>query len=166
MHPSFGAMSLYYLPPDVARRLVLTLSGEFGHAQAALLEHGPGFITPDALHGSLIGFPSYHCILALVICWSARSLKRLRWPLWVANALVIVSTPIQGGHHLADVLAAFPVAAAVLFIAGSGRKFRKTVIGMVNKMPKFGPAPAPEVAFPYPPWNKKMERHRLRLSRN
>ena len=146
LHPAFGAMSLYYLPPDVARRLVLTLSSEFGHAQVALLEHGPGFITPDALHGSLIGFPSYHCILALVVCWSARSLKRLCWPLWVANALVIVSTPIQGGHHLADVLAAFPVAAAVLFIAGAGENSTEPH-GLVNKVPKFGPAQAQNVLF-------------------
>jgi hypothetical protein len=134
------------LPPDVARRLVLSLSCEFGHAQAALLEHGPGFITPDALHGSLIGFPSYHCILALVVCWSARSLKRLRWPLWVANALVIVSTPIQGGHHLVDVLAAFPVAAVVLFIAGAGEKSTEPS-GLVNKVPKFAPAQAQNVLF-------------------
>ena len=146
LHPAFGAMSLYYLPPDVARRLVLTLSCEFGHAQVALLEHGPGFITPDALHGSLIGFPSYHCILALVVCWSARSLKRLRWPLWVANALVIVSTPIQGGHHLVDVLAAFPVAAVVLFIAG-WREASTKPSGLVNKMPRIGPAPVPQMLF-------------------
>jgi hypothetical protein len=145
-HPSLGAMSLYYLPPDVARRLVLNLSCEFGHAQAALLEHGPGFITPDALHGALIGFPSYHCILALVVCWSARSLKRLRWPLWVANALVIVSTPIQGGHHLADVLAAFPVAAIVLFIAG-WREASAKPSSLVNKIPTFEPAPVPQVVF-------------------
>jgi membrane-associated phospholipid phosphatase len=94
----------------------------------------------------LIGFPSYHCILALVVCWSARSLKRLRWPLWVANALVIVSTPIQGGHHLADVLAAFPVAAIVLFIAG-WREASAKPSSLVNKIPTFEPAPVPQVVF-------------------
>jgi len=146
LHPAFGAMSLYHLPPDVTRRLVLSLSCEFGHAQVALLEHGPGFITPNALHGSLIGFPSYHCVLALVVCWSARSLKGLRWPLWFANALVIVSTPIQGGHHLVDVLAAFPVAAVVLFITQSRKKFGKT-IALVNEMPRSKPNPVLQILF-------------------
>jgi hypothetical protein len=146
LHPAFGAMSLYHLPPDVARRLMLSLSCEFGHAQVALLEHGPGFITPDALHGSLIGFPSYHCVLALAVCWSARSLNRLRWPLWFANALVIVSTPIQGGHHLVDVLAGFPVAALALFIAESGAR-SKEPSGLVNKLPKFMPRPVLQVLF-------------------
>lgn len=143
LHPSFGAMSLYHLPADVARRLVLTLSCEFGHAQVALLDRGPGFITPDALHGSLIGFPSYHCVLALTVCWAARGLGRLRWPLWLANALVIVSTPIQGGHHLVDVLAAFPVAAVVLFVA------EKTAQNgfVVNKAPKFTLDVVPEGLF-------------------
>jgi hypothetical protein len=122
------------------------LSCEFGHAQIALLEHGPGFITPDALHGSLIGFPSYHCVLALVVSWAARSLHRLRWPLWIANALVIISTPIQGGHHLVDVLAAFPVAAVVLFIAGAGEKTMKAS-DVVNKGPKFTLRPVPQGLF-------------------
>jgi hypothetical protein len=143
LHPAFGAMSLYRLPPDVARRLVIMLSCEFGHAQAALLEHGPGFITPDALHGSLIGFPSFHCVLALTVCWFSRSLKLLRWPLWFANALVIVSTPIQGGHHLMDVLAAFPVAAVVLFIAEKAAQAE----GVVNKAPKFTLGPVSKGHF-------------------
>jgi hypothetical protein len=146
IHPTFGAMSLYHLPPQVARKLLLVLSCDFGHAQTALLQHGPGFITPDALHGSLIGFPSYHCVLALIVGWYARSLRWLRWPLWFANALVIVSTPIQGGHHLMDVLAAFPVAAVALFAATIGERTLKPC-RVVNKAPKFTLAPALQGLF-------------------
>ena len=43
------------------------------------------------LHGSLIGFPSYHCVLALLVSWHAWELKRLRWPLLLLNALVMIS---------------------------------------------------------------------------
>ena len=77
----------------------------------ALLRDGPGYITPGRLHGSLIGFPSYHCALALILTWYALAIPRLFWPLLVVNAVVLLSTPVQGGHHLMDVLAAFPVAA-------------------------------------------------------
>ena len=146
LHPAFGAMSLYHLPPDVARRLVLMLTCEFGHAQVGLLQNGPGFITPDALHGSLIGFPSYHCVIALTVCWAVRPLRYLRWPLWLANMLVIVSTPIQGGHHLVDVLAAVPVAAIVLFVVARPEMPRNPA-GLVNKTPTIGAPPVPYRLF-------------------
>ena len=64
--PAFGAMSLYTLPPDVAHKLKVALSCEFGKAQVAMLQDGPGYLTLDSLHGSLIGFPSYHGVLALI----------------------------------------------------------------------------------------------------
>ena len=115
--PAFGAMSLYTLPPDVADKLKVALTCEFGKAQVAMLQNGPGYITLDSLHGSLIGFPSYHGVLALIIVWYARCLPRLFWPLLVINALILISTPIQGGHHLVDVLASFPVTAMAIFAA-------------------------------------------------
>ena len=93
IHPAFGAMSLYTLPHDVAGKLVLSLTPEFGKAQIALLHNGPGFITPDTLHGSLIGFPSYHAFLALLAIWYAREIVYLRWPAVLLNIGVIVSHP-------------------------------------------------------------------------
>ncbi len=117
IHPAFGAMSLYSLPPDVAAKLTLSLTCEFGKAQVALLRDGPGYIRPDVLHGSLIGFPSYHAVLALLVIWHGRGISYLRWPLVALNLAVILSTPIQGGHHLIDVLAAVPVTALALLIA-------------------------------------------------
>jgi membrane-associated phospholipid phosphatase len=110
-------MSLYTLPTDVAHRLEVALSCEFGKAQVAMLRDGPGYITLDALHGSLIGFPSYHGVLALIVVWYARSLPPLFWPLLAINALILISTPIQGGHHLVDVLASFPVTALSIWLA-------------------------------------------------
>lgn len=123
--PGFGAMSLYTLPPDVAQKLKVALTCEFGKAQVALLRNGPGYITLDPLHGSLIGFPSYHGVLALLVAWYARSLPRLFWPLLVINALILISTPIQGGHHLVDVLASFPVTAMSIWLAARMAKSAK-----------------------------------------
>jgi hypothetical protein len=138
IHPAFGAMSLYTLPPDVAGKLMLTLTCEFGKAQVALLRDGPGFITLDALHGSLIGFPSYHAVLALLIMWYGRTIRYLRWPLVVLNIGVIVSTPIQGGHHLIDVLGAGPVTVVTLLVVSRlarGESEAKAA-GMVNEAPR------------------------------
>jgi membrane-associated phospholipid phosphatase len=107
-------MALYELPPDL--HPMLSMTGATGRAQIALLHSGPGLIVPDMLHGSLIGFPSYHCELALLVGWHAWELKSLRWPLVLLNAIIIVSTPSQGGHHLMDVLGAVLVTALALLM--------------------------------------------------
>jgi hypothetical protein len=130
--PSFGAMSLYTLPQDVAHRLKVALTCEFGKAQVAMLRDGPGYITLNPLHGSLIGFPSYHGVLALLVVWYARSFPRLFWPLLAINALILVSTPMQGGHHLVDVLASFPVTAMSIFLVARLEKACKWLLP-VNK---------------------------------
>ena len=140
--PAFGAMALYVLPPDI--HVPLSMTGEVGRAQIGLLKTGPGLIVPDALHSSLIGFPSYHCVLALLVGWQAWELKGLRWPLILLNAVVLVSTPIQGGHHLMDVLGALPVTALALWMT----RARKVAIvpaeitALVNKTPNLTLKPA------------------------
>lgn len=133
--PAFGAMALYVLPADL--HAVLSMTGETGRAQIALLQDGPGLIVPDALHGSLIGFPSYHCVLALLVCWHGWELKRLRWPLVLLNAVVVISTPVQGGHHLMDVLGAMPVTACALLLTRARRngEVSAKMRGLVNETP-------------------------------
>lgn len=115
--PSFGAMSVHALPGWVAARVPASVDSAYGAALIRMLSDGPGFLAPSDMRG-LIGFPSYHAVLALILAWHARGLGRLFWPLLVLNLLVLASTPVQGGHHLMDVLAAFPVAALALAFAG------------------------------------------------
>ena len=132
--PSFGAMSVYHLPPAVARAVTAPVDGAYGNALAAMLSNGPGFISPSNVRG-LIGFPSFHGALALILTWYARSLPRLFWPLLALNFLVLVATPIHGGHHLMDVLASFPVAALAIFLSSlpENAKISAQLPGMVNK---------------------------------
>ncbi|HVU21395.1 MAG TPA: phosphatase PAP2 family protein [Rhizomicrobium sp.] len=114
--PSFGAFSVYELAPSVARRLALALDGHYAHDLVALLKSGPGLISPRSAKG-LVGFPSFHGALAILVAWYAWPLKTLRWPALILNALVLIATPIQGGHHVVDVFAGFVVAAAGIAIA-------------------------------------------------
>ena len=113
--PSFGAFSVYELAPTVARRLALALDGHYAHDLVGLLKSGPGLISPRSAKG-LVGFPSFHGALAILVAWYAWPLKALRWPALVLNTLVLVATPIQGGHHVVDVFAGFAVAAAAVVI--------------------------------------------------
>lgn len=116
--PSFGAFSVYELPADVSRHLALALDGQYARDLVALLAHGPGYISPTSAKG-LIGFPSFHATMAMFVVWYARELSVVRWFVLTLNSVVLVATPIQGGHHVVDVLAGFVVAAiAVLFARG------------------------------------------------
>jgi len=124
--PSFGAFSVYELPASVANHLALALDGDYARSLIALLAHGPGHISPTATKG-LIGFPSYHAALALFVVWYARELAFVRWFVAVLNSIVLVATPIQGGHHVVDVLAGFVVTVlAILFARWVVRRAART----------------------------------------
>jgi membrane-associated phospholipid phosphatase len=120
--PSFGAFSVYVLPADVSKHLVLALDGRYAQDLVNLLAHGPGHISPHDAKG-LIGFPSYHAALAVIVTWYVRELPVLRWLLLGVNAFVLVATPIQGGHHVIDVVAGIGVAALSVFLANAVVKF-------------------------------------------
>jgi membrane-associated phospholipid phosphatase len=96
--------------------MALALDGRYAKELVALLAHGPGHIAPTEAKG-LIGFPSYHAVLALLVVWYARELAVVRWIALGINSIVLVATPIQGGHHVVDVIAGFAVAAAALIVA-------------------------------------------------
>lgn len=114
--PSFGAFSVVSLPDEVTRKLGLVLGFDYGRSLVQMLKDGPGFISPVELRG-IVGFPSYHTLQALVLAWYARSLPYARWPFFALNALVLVSIPIQGGHHLVDMFGGAAVTAAAIWAA-------------------------------------------------
>lgn len=116
LFPSFGAFSVYNLSPDVAGKLGLALTGDYGHDLVRMLKEGPGFISPRDLRG-LIGFPSFHTVQALTLAWYARSLRYLRWPIAVLNLLVILSAPIHGGHDIVDLFGGAAVAIVAICAA-------------------------------------------------
>jgi hypothetical protein len=115
--PSFGAFSFYHLPPAVTSHLSLALDRQYADELVHLLDFGPGPISPQSAKG-LIGFPSFHAALAMMVAWYAMGVRYLKWPAALLNAAVIVATPIQGGHHLVDVFAGVAVAALAVSVAG------------------------------------------------
>jgi membrane-associated phospholipid phosphatase len=61
-------------------------------------------INPMELYG-LVTFPSFHTAMALMTAAAWRDDRYLRWPMFIWNALVILSTLPIGGHYLVDVIA-------------------------------------------------------------
>lgn len=67
----------------------------------------------------IIAFPSYHAGLAAITLWGFWQSK-IRWIGWSGAALAlttILSTPVDGGHYLVDVIAGLCVATCSLAVA-------------------------------------------------
>ena len=126
--PSFGAFSVYDLPQALSARLNLSLDQHYAHALVRLLANGPGRVSPSDVKG-LIGFPSFHAAMAVLVVWYGRSLPYIRWPLVVWNVVVLLATPIQGGHHVVDVLGGLGVVAVSIVL--TARLSRRTASALL-----------------------------------
>lgn len=116
LYPSFGAFSVFQLPPDVARGLGLALDTNYGADLVYMLEHGPGHLTPAELRG-IIGFPSFHTLQSVLLIWYARNAGILRWPAIVLNGAVLLAVPVHGGHHLIDLFGGLAVSLIAILLA-------------------------------------------------
>ena len=63
----------------------------------------------------LIALPSFHAAASLLFAWWGWQIRIMRFPLLLANALMLLSTPINGGHYFIDVLAGLGVGAFAIW---------------------------------------------------
>lgn len=70
----------------------------------------------DKMEG-IITFPSFHAVLGVLFIRAFWSVPWLRWPAVVVNTLLIVATPIEGGHYFADVIAGIVIAGVAILAA-------------------------------------------------
>jgi hypothetical protein len=116
LFPAFGAMSVYHFDAATIARLHVPVDGAYGQTLIGMLHAGPGLISPNDMKG-LIGFPSYHAVLAFLLIWYLRDVPWLRWPVLLLNSVVVLATPVEGGHHWVDVIAGVPVTLLAVFSA-------------------------------------------------
>jgi membrane-associated phospholipid phosphatase len=127
--PSFGAFTTYSLPTTPDMKRAFALNSDYANLLLNLWAHGPGHISPLTVKG-LVGFPSFHTAQALIVTWYARRTKFWFYPFLTFNAVVIVSTPIQGGHHVVDIFGGGAVAALAIWLTA---RIAKRVSVMQNK---------------------------------
>jgi membrane-associated phospholipid phosphatase len=75
----------------------------------------------------LVSMPSFHTALAVLFTYS---LRRIRWLFSIAvplNVVMILSTPTQGGHYLADVIAGLLLSALTIQILNAINRTRTEV---------------------------------------
>jgi len=110
LFPTLGpsGMLVDEVPQSVWRNLQPIVNEYYARELVEIAKNGPGFVTPSEVRG-LIGFPSYHAILAFSVAYAGWKIAYLRWPILILNALVLPSIFIQGGHHLMDLFGGLAV---------------------------------------------------------
>lgn len=58
----------------------------------------------------LIAFPSYHGTLSVLLVLAFSGVRFWFLPILILNTIILIATPIEGGHHLVDVIAGVGVA--------------------------------------------------------
>lgn len=108
LFPAFGATSVYGLPDDVLQRMPIAVGPAYGQELVRLSVEAVHFISPKDMLG-IIGFPSFHTVMAAISVVFMRQFKSV-WIIFVVlNALMVPAIIIQGGHHLSDLLGGLAV---------------------------------------------------------
>jgi hypothetical protein len=113
--PSSGALA--WFRPDgtgLAHKPIVDL--DYKQAFFDLRDGRVPVFSLDGIKG-LIAFPSYHATLSVLVVLAFRGMPKYFWPLFVLNAAILATTPVEGGHHLADTLAGVVLAIVAVAIA-------------------------------------------------
>jgi membrane-associated phospholipid phosphatase len=65
----------------------------------------------------IIAFPSFHTVMAALTVYAAAAIPRLLWVALPWNAIVLLSVPVDGGHHVVDIPAGLILAWAAIAAA-------------------------------------------------
>jgi len=67
----------------------------------------------------IVVFRSFHTTLAIITTYAARGLRYVFVPVCILNAIVIVATLPEGGHHLVDLVGGALVVVVAIAVARS-----------------------------------------------
>ncbi len=73
---------------------------------------------PEAMQG-IVAFPSFHCMLAVFAIFAAMAIpiRGLRAGVIMLNILILLSTPVDGGHYLVDSLSGIVIGVMIAVCA-------------------------------------------------
>lgn len=115
-YPSFGAAT-YLLATGMVKVLPgAIVDAAYAKSLIALKAGAMPHIVLGEMKG-LIAFPSFHTVMAALTVYAAAALPRALWPVAAWNGLVLLSVPVDGGHHVVDIPAGLLVAAVALYAA-------------------------------------------------
>jgi membrane-associated phospholipid phosphatase len=113
--PSVGYVGTLPLSDEQMAAAGLIYPQNYGGYLTRLLQQGPGHITPEIVTG-VVGFPSYHTVMACLVVWYCwRTVLFI--PALLVNLVMLLATLVHGGHHLIDVIGGIAVFALGVLIA-------------------------------------------------
>lgn len=103
-----GSTFAYYQVPQAVEDALGTLTGAGYNVYYGRVRAGDLTVLEEGFRG-MIAFPSFHTVLGLMSVLYLRSNPWLMAPIAVLAALMIATTPLIGGHFLADILGGIAV---------------------------------------------------------
>jgi membrane-associated phospholipid phosphatase len=101
--PAVASYAFLQIAPSEYANLTPSVPYEhIRHLQA--MRTGADFLISESNLEGLITFPSFHTACGLLFIWALFPVRRLRW--WVVglNAMLVLSTPIEGAHYFIDLI--------------------------------------------------------------
>lgn len=114
--PAEGAYA-FYLPPPEMFTSFSPKAGMWHHDMLMSLRTSQAPVLEFAKAEGLVTFPSFHTTLAIITTYALRGVRYLFAPVCALNAIVIVATLPEGGHHLIDLFAGALIAAIAIAAA-------------------------------------------------
>jgi PAP2 superfamily len=116
LFPSFGASAVSTLPANVEAKLGLPVGPTYAAELVRLSKDGVDYLSPANVLG-LIGFPSFHTVMAVMSVVFTWQIVWLRLPVLAPNMLMVPALLLHGGHHLSDFLGGLVVFAVACLAA-------------------------------------------------
>ena len=101
--PALAAYYHYNITPDMIEGV--SLAAPYAHIEhVQQLRRGEMIIIDASNFKGLITFPSFHASLAVIFMICLKDVKFLNIISYVINIVMIIATPINGGHYFVDVI--------------------------------------------------------------
>jgi hypothetical protein len=114
--PAEGAYAFYMPPPEMFTSFS-PKAGMWHHDVLMSLRTSPTPVLEFAKAEGLVTFPSFHTTLAIITTYAVRGVRYVFAPVCALNAVVIVATLAEGGHHLIDLPAGALIAVVAIVVA-------------------------------------------------
>lgn len=99
------------------------------------LRNGDARLLDFATLKGMISFPSYHGTLSVLIMLAFLTARRFMVPAVLVNLAVLLATPVDGGHHLSDVLAGVLIAVGCWYAAGRFCAWTERMVSRTSSIP-------------------------------
>ena len=106
--PALSPLVHFGVTPAEYPNITLAVPLEFA-SQVQALREGTLHITELSGAQGLVTFPSFHTSSAVILMLAFWQVPYIRWPGLAANAVMLLSIPVEGSHYIVDVIAGIAV---------------------------------------------------------